>query len=79
MIGVTRLNGEKMAINVDLIEHIEETPDTVITLTTGKKFVVKESTKSIFVRYNKVQETILQQPKTVRGVEGPLWQMKKPR
>ncbi|MEQ8173498.1 MAG: flagellar FlbD family protein [Syntrophomonadaceae bacterium] len=48
MIGVTRLNGEKMAINVDLIEHIEETPDTVITLTTGKKFVVKESTKSIF-------------------------------
>lgn len=56
MIYVTRLNGEKIAINLDLIEHVEETPDTVITLTTGKKFVVKESTKRIFadiIRFRK--------------------------
>lgn len=43
MIYVTRLNGERIAINVDIIEQMEETPDTVITLTTGKKLVVKES------------------------------------
>jgi len=43
MIYVTRLNGERFALNIDIIEQMEETPDTVITLTTGKKLVVKES------------------------------------
>ena len=43
MIEVTRLNGKGLTINSDLIEMIEETPDTVITLTTGKKIIVKES------------------------------------
>ncbi|HWP98590.1 MAG TPA: flagellar FlbD family protein [Syntrophomonadaceae bacterium] len=56
MIYVTRLNGERLALNIDLIESIEETPDTIITLTSGKKFVVKESTKRIFadiIRFRK--------------------------
>ena len=44
MISLTRLNGIKIMINADLIEFMEETPDTVITLTTGKKFIVREST-----------------------------------
>ena len=43
MIYVTRLNGERIALNIDIIEQMEETPDTVITLTTGKKLVVRES------------------------------------
>lgn len=43
MIDVTRLNGKELTINSDLIEIVEETPDTVITLTTGKKIIVKES------------------------------------
>lgn len=47
MINLTRLNGEKFVLNVDLIESMEETPDTVITLVTGKKFVVRESTRQI--------------------------------
>ncbi|MDF2723227.1 MAG: flagellar FlbD family protein [Paenibacillus sp.] len=42
MIPVTRLNGSKLMINALLIETIEETPDTLITLTTGKKFIVAE-------------------------------------
>lgn len=42
MITVTRLNGSKVMINALLIETVEETPDTVVTLTTGKKLVVKE-------------------------------------
>ena len=36
-----------MTINSDLIEMIEETPDTVITLTTGKKIIVKESRQMV--------------------------------
>ena len=37
------MNGLEFTINADLIEVIEEVPDTVITLTTGKKIMVKES------------------------------------
>ena len=40
---MTKLNGVEITVNADLIEIIEETPDTVITLTTGKKIIVKES------------------------------------
>mgnify|MGYP000932156727 CR=1 FL=1 len=47
MINLTRLNGERISVNVDLIEYMEETPDTVITLTTGRKFVVREPVKKI--------------------------------
>lgn len=47
MIEVTRLNGQKILINPDLLEIVEETPDTVVTLTTGKKIIVKESRQEI--------------------------------
>lgn len=47
MIKVTRLNGSPIYINSVLIEFIEETPDTVITLTTGKKVIVKESVDEV--------------------------------
>ena len=47
MIEVTKLNGSKILINDDLIETVEETPDTVISLTTGKKLIVKESRQDI--------------------------------
>jgi flagellar protein FlbD len=43
MIIFNRLNGETVAINPDLIERVEETPDTVITLVDDKKFLVAES------------------------------------
>ena len=47
MIEVTRLKGTKIIINAELIEVIEETPDTIITLTSGKKYIVSESGKEI--------------------------------
>ena len=43
MIEVTKINGVKILVNTSLIETVEETPDTVITLTDGKKIIVKES------------------------------------
>jgi len=44
MIKVTRLKSpERFVLNADLIETIEQTPDTVITLTNGKKLIVEES------------------------------------
>lgn len=47
MIEVTRLNGIKFFLNCELIEAVENTPDTVITLRDGKKFVIKESPDEI--------------------------------
>lgn len=47
MIDVTRMNGKQFTLNSDLIETIEETPDTVLTLTTGKKIIVKESRQEV--------------------------------
>ncbi|MDO5383011.1 MAG: flagellar FlbD family protein [Eubacteriales bacterium] len=47
MIDVTRLNDKHFVINAELIESVEETPDTVITLTTGRKILVKEKTDEI--------------------------------
>ena len=47
MIEVTKLNGIKILVNPDLIEMVEETPDTVISLTTGRKIIVKESRQDI--------------------------------
>lgn len=43
MIEVTKINGTKILINSNLIETVEETPDTVMTLTDGKKVIIKES------------------------------------
>ncbi len=43
VITLTLLKGEKIVLNAELIESLEATPDTVITLTTGKKIVVRES------------------------------------
>ena len=47
MIEVTRLKGARIVVNAELIETVEETPDTVITLTSGKKLIVAESRDEI--------------------------------
>lgn len=47
MITLTRMNGTEYTLNSDHIEMIEETPDTVVTLVSGKKFVVRESKEQI--------------------------------
>jgi flagellar protein FlbD len=56
MIRITRLNGVPIVLNSDLIQHIENTPDTVITLISGEKLMVLESTNEIVeevVRYRR--------------------------
>lgn len=47
MISLTRLNGKVIILNALLIESIEETPDTIITLTTGKKITVLEKAADV--------------------------------
>lgn len=50
MIRLTRLNHGLFMLNPDLIEHLEMTPDTVITLTNGHQFMVRESGDEVVER-----------------------------
>ena len=50
MIKVTRLNGKSMIVNAELIRFIEQTPDTLITLISGDKLLVKESMEEVVSR-----------------------------
>ena len=47
MVEVTKLNGSTVLVNAELIESVEETPDTVLSFVTGKKLIVKESRQEI--------------------------------
>ncbi len=50
MIHLTRINAVPLVLNSDLIEHLETVPDTVICLTNGQKFMVRESAAEIIDR-----------------------------
>lgn len=47
MIILTRLNGQRFAVNPDLIERVECTPDTIVTLVDGTKYLVTEDIEAI--------------------------------
>jgi flagellar protein FlbD len=50
MITVTRLNGKQVVVNAELIRFVEQTPDTLITLTSGDKLLVKENMEEVVRR-----------------------------
>jgi len=50
MIYLTRLNNQPLVVNADLIKFIENSPDTVITLLTGEKLIVRESVEEVLDR-----------------------------
>jgi flagellar protein FlbD len=62
MIALTRLNGHPIMVNCDLIESLEETPDTVVTLTSGNKFIVRDSMRD-------VQQRIVDYKRRIYGPE----------
>lgn len=59
MIKLTRLNGEKMVINADLIQRIEANPDTVLTLSDGIHYVVREPVDEIIAAVKYFQASVL--------------------
>jgi len=50
MIKVTKLNSDEIVVNAELIEFVEASPDTIISLTNGKKIMVKETPDEIIKR-----------------------------
>jgi flagellar protein FlbD len=59
MIRLTRLNRAPMVLNSDLIEHIDVTPDTVITLTTGQILRVRESADEVVERIVEFRQRVV--------------------
>ena len=59
MIHLTRINRSSFVLNSDLIEHIEATPDTLISLTTGQKLIVQESADEVIQRVIRFRRQIL--------------------
>lgn len=47
MIALNRLNNQPIMVNADLIETLESTPDTVVTLTSGNKLIVRDRPEEI--------------------------------
>jgi flagellar protein FlbD len=58
MIKLTRLNQMPLFLNSDLIEHIDATPDTVVSLTSGQKFLVTESPEEVVDKVLKFRRAI---------------------
>ncbi|GAB3067302.1 flagellar FlbD family protein [Virgibacillus ainsalahensis] len=58
MIQLTRLNGEVFTLNAIMIEQIQSLPDTTITLTNGKKIVVKNPESELITRITSFYQTI---------------------
>lgn len=59
MIRLTRINHVPLVLNSDLIEHMESTPDTVISLVNGQKMVVLESTEDVIQKVIEFRREIL--------------------
>ncbi|MFN2364466.1 MAG: flagellar FlbD family protein [Halarsenatibacteraceae bacterium] len=67
MIKLTNLRGEEIVLNVQMIEMIKATPDTVITLTTDRKILVKEDIDEIIKRVQAYQREIYSSPRIEKG------------
>jgi flagellar protein FlbD len=60
MIQLTRLNNHPLVVNSDLIKFVEQSPDTVITLLSGEKIVVRESAPDVLDRVVQFRRSVLQ-------------------
>jgi flagellar protein FlbD len=71
MIKLTRLSQIPLLLNSDLIEHIDMTPDTVITLTTGQKLMVRETAEEIVDKVIAFRRAVLSQGFALPGTPSP--------
>ncbi len=62
MIRLTRINRVPLVLNADLIEHVETTPDTVIAMTNGQKFMVMETADEVIQKVIDFRRAIAARP-----------------
>ena len=73
MIRLTKINGQEIYINNDLMEFIESTPDTIISLTTGKKLIVKETIDEVIDKIIEFKSRAFKNWDSSRKNWGNLW------
>ena len=59
MILLTRLNGHPVALNCDLIERAEATPDTVLTLVDGTKYLIADSVEDVLAKVREFRASVI--------------------
>ena len=70
MIRLTRINHIPLVLNADLIEHVETTPDTVIAMTNGQKFMVRESADEVIQKVIEFRRAIAARPEVILSHDG---------
>ena len=67
MINLTRLNGAEIVVNANVVESLEATPDTVLSLTSGQKLVVRETISEVVEKVIRYQRRVhTSSPVTIR-------------
>jgi flagellar protein FlbD len=59
MIQLTRLNNQPLVVNSDLIKFLEKSPDTVLTLVTGEKIIVRETSEEVLQKIVAFRRAVL--------------------
>ena len=67
MVKLTRLNKTILIVNAELIEFLEATPDTIVTLTTGRKVVVRETVDEVIEKVVAYKRSFMQNGPQVRS------------
>jgi len=62
MIKLTRLNNSLIVVNSELIEYVEALPDTIITLSTGQKIIVREGVDEVIDKVREYRRSIFHKP-----------------
>jgi len=70
MIKLTKLNNHPLFVNSDLIAHIDATPDTVVSLTSGQKFLVAESPEDVVEKIIAFRKLILEKDLMSTAADG---------
>ncbi|MBI4055452.1 MAG: flagellar FlbD family protein [Elusimicrobia bacterium] len=70
MISLRRLNGTQFHINAELIETLEASPDTVVSLVTGNRFVVLESVQEVIEKILQYRVRVNAERKVINPMEG---------
>lgn len=70
MICVTRLNGTPLMVNAELIETVEKTPDTVVSLATGNRYVVRETVEEVVAKVVEYRRRVNAERSVVNPIQG---------
>ena len=70
MIKLHKLNGAEIVVNAELIESVEASPDTVVNLATGNRFLIKETVQEVVDRTIAYKIKVYAERKCVNPIEG---------